>query len=78
LDDAEFKRLLDRFGRETLERHRREERDATLTKVKLIVQGARMPDSTKSWLMNEIDALRAGLPRLGACPSNRKSSSRGE
>ena len=58
MDEAEFRSLLDRFGKETLERHRKQERDATLTAVKMIVQKARMPDSTKTWLLNQIEMLR--------------------
>jgi hypothetical protein len=58
VDEAEFRSLLDRFGKETLERHRKQERDATLTAVKMIVQKARMPDSTKTWLLNQIEMLR--------------------
>ena len=58
MDEAEFRSLLDRFGKETLERHRKQERDATLTAVKMIVQKARMPDSTETWLLNQIKMLR--------------------
>jgi hypothetical protein len=53
MDSAEFKRLLNQFGREALAKAEARGRTAAIRDVLKIILRARIPATPKEWLLNQ-------------------------
>lgn len=61
MDPAEFRELLERFGKETITKAELRGRNGAIAAALEIIRRARLPESTKTYLLNQIRQLRNAL-----------------
>jgi hypothetical protein len=59
MDPAEFRMLLERFGKETIQQAEERGRNGAIASVLELLRRARMNPVTKTWLVNQVTELRA-------------------
>jgi hypothetical protein len=57
MDPGEFKRLLDQFGKEAMAKAEVKGRNAAISDVLKIITRARIPGTTKEWLLDRCRGL---------------------